>query len=349
MQKSVKRTTNPIATANKALGLKIPTSVKIGNNSVGLDPGKQIETSAREVKKIGQQAETDWRNAGKGEIGKWAAGYGQSVYNIAAAPVNWVSGKSSFERESQKTWGGFHNLAGFGTSAYFGQSSGVQEFLRDENLTKNTFGLSKNYAGTSRGSFTMNTAGTISNEDRVQAQQLGVKVAAVLAAIFGGAAAFGGGAAPAGGAGAGAGAAGTGSSAALTMPTLGSSAGYGATASYGLGTASAGTAAASGGGWLATAGTVGGNVGLLYSALSGNPAPSSIGDIFTGGGINPEQDSGLLDPIWDLFQDREPAAVYSSEAPSALAGMLPQTDEGKAILWTGVAVALAYYLWTRHG
>ncbi|NJM09521.1 MAG: hypothetical protein HC883_01075 [Bdellovibrionaceae bacterium] len=345
VSRTVKRATNPIATVNKTLKINIPTEVKIGSTKIGLDPGKQVQTSVQEVKKIGRQAETDWRNAGRGEIGNYIAKTAEGAYGVVATIPRAIS-SGNWEKELQRGYGN-SRMALSPIENSIGKSNSWQTFLRDENLNKNTFGTAKNFAGQTRGHSTMQSSGFISNEDRVQWQQLSVKAAAVVGAIFGGAALAGGGAVPAGGAGAGA--AGTGSSA-LTMPALGSSYGYGASATYGLGSSAASVgAAASGGSWLATAGQIGAGGGLLYSALTGRPAPASIGDIFTGGGINPDQGGGLLDPIWDLIQGgREPAAsVYNEAAPSALSGILPQTDEGKALLWAGVALVAGYYLWRR--
>lgn len=239
--------TNPGRLIKNATGIN--TTVSIGGKKIDLTPGtqnlvKQARASLKDIKKTGKQADVDWQNAGKGEIGIWASNYGQSVYNIARAPVNVITGKSSFEKESQKTLGGFQNLAGFGTEGYIGRKKEITSALRDKNFNKNTFNFGKNWAGTSEGTVTLNESGTLSNANRVDMQQMLVKAGAVVAAILTGGAIAGGGSAAGGGGSAAA--SGVGSSSSLTLPTLGSSAGYGSTATYGLGSTAVGTGAGAG-------------------------------------------------------------------------------------------------------
>ena len=99
---------------------------------------------------------TAWNNIGRGDWNKGLTGLGQSSRNIASA----------------------------GVEGYIGQNTDYQNFLRDPNLTANTFGLSQNYAGMTRGTYTGSDSGVVANTDRNDTVQFGVKAGAVAATIL---------------------------------------------------------------------------------------------------------------------------------------------------------------------
>lgn len=361
---SVKRATNPIGAFNKAFGTKIPDSVKIGGTSIGLDPVKQARASLKDIKNAGRQAGKDWKNAGRGEVGKFVSTGAQGVYTMTMALPRAIK-TGDWEKESQRFYGG-SRAALSPLENMIGKNQGWQDKLRnDKGWNDWTLGTAKNFAGQTRGHAQMESSGTLLNTDRVAWQQLSVKAGAVTLAILGGGAAAGaysgsGSAAGAGGAGAASGAAGAGS-AGLTLPTLGSSAGYGATASYGLGSTVAGsgaTAAAAGGGFWSTTGTIAGTslLSRLVGGGGGPGAPASV-DI---GGIGGGSDGGFLDDISDFIGgmigggSSGGAAPITYEASNPLTGqladLLPATDEGKMLLWTGVAAVVIVFVWrARRG
>lgn len=306
---------NPVAGLRATTGIKLPTTISIGGKSINVSPDisaqiKQAQSSLRDVKQAGRQAEVDWKNSSKGEVGKYVAKTGEGVYGVVMTLPRAIQ-SGNWERELQRGYGN-SRMALSPIENMIGENKGWQDKLRnDKGWNAWTLGTAKNFAGQTHGHATMQSSGTISNADRVQWQQLSVKAAAVVAAIFGGAAvagAYGGsGTAGAGAAGASGTAGGVGAgSAGLTMPALGSSAGYGTTASYGLGSTVVGTgsgagaslvgggaAASSGLGFWGTLGTgvgtqlVGGLVNRGTAAV-GDATNNYIGDLL---GNNPEQPS----------------------------------------------------------
>lgn len=305
---------NPVAGLRATTGIKLPTTISIGGKSINVSPDisaqiKQAQSSLRDVKQAGRQAEVDWKNSSKGEVGKYVAKTGEGVYGVVMTLPRAIQ-SGNWERELQRGYGN-SRMALSPIENMIGENQGWQDALKNKNLNKWTLGTAKNFAGQTHGHATMQSSGVLSNADRVQWQQLSVKAAAVVAAIFGGAAvagAYGGsGTAGAGAAGASGTAGGVGAgSAGLTMPALGSSAGYGTTASYGLGSTVVGTgsgagaslvgggaAASSGLGFWGTLGTgvgtqlVGGLVNRGTAAV-GDATNNYIGDLL---GNNPEQPS----------------------------------------------------------
>lgn len=268
--------TNPGRLIKNATGIN--TTVSIGGKRIDLTPGtdnlvkqaraslkdvkKQSSASLADLKKAGRQAEINWNNLSRGEVGKYIAKTGEGLYGVTMTIPRAIQ-SGNWSKELQRGYGN-SRMALSPIENMIGENKGWQDKLRnDKGWNAWTLGTAKNFAGQTHGHATMQSSGTISNADRVQWQQLSVKAAAVVAAIFGGAAVAGaysgsGSAAGAGAAGAGSSAAGAGS-AGLTLPTLGSSAGYGASASYGLGSTVVGTGAGAGasltGGAAAATGT----------------------------------------------------------------------------------------------
>lgn len=334
---------------NKAFGTKIPTSVKIGGTSVGFDPVKQLQTSLKEVKKTSSQANTDWKNAGKGDVGKVVSTTFQQKYNLLTAVPRTLKGAATgtLDKENQKTLGSL--VAGFfgvnqGVLNTLGTSSTFQREARRESANDWTLGFSKNFAGTSRGAIGLSNA-QLKNEDRTDITQLGVKYAAIATVAYGGSTLFGGSAAPEGGAvlvESGAPLAGGEVVTSSAIAPLGE----GVVA----GSAAAPVAAAGGssvGGWV-------GNTALAYGLLTGKSgAPTSIGDILTGGGINPSDPSGgFLGDIADWLgggSSESAPVIEGSVLPEAVASLLPRTSTGRIILWSGVAVAVGILVWRKRG
>lgn len=326
---------NPIKHFNNATGTKLPSSVTIGGKKISTNIGtdallKQARTSLREIKTADTNVRDAWQDAGKGEIGIWASGVGQSLYNISAAPINVVTGKSSFEKQSQKFLGGFQNMAGFGTEGYIGRKKEITSALRDKNFNKNTGNFGKNWAGTSEGTVTLNRDGTLSNENRVDMQQMLAKAGAIVIAILtGGAAAsaYGGGGA---GAGAGVGAVEVGGGSAIGSGGVVTSANIGV-----------GTAAASGTPWYVTAGTglvssVGGGVatGLVKRGTDAATGGISnyIDDLIGGGSREPGSAPGssIMPP---MFSDPTGnAGSYGGDGVVSSEGISPVVMIGGALL-----------------
>lgn len=251
---------NPARSIRNITGVKIPTSISIGGRSVNLDPNldaqiKQAQSSLRDLKNAGRQAEVDWKNAGRGEVGKFVSTAADGAYTMTMALPRAIS-TGDWEHQAQKFYGGSRAVLS-PLENMIGKNQGWQDKLRNEDAwynkwTGNTF---ENFAGQTRGHAQMESSGTLLNEDRVAWQQLSVKAAAVVAAIFGGAALAGGGAAPAGGGaatgtvtlgeatvttvgvGSGSAAAGGGAAAAASTPWWGTALG---SAAGGIGTAVAG-------------------------------------------------------------------------------------------------------------
>ena len=146
------------------------------------DVGRSIN---RAVINTGRGIERTWKDAGRGEVGKWAGGLGQSAYNFTlAAPRAVFTGQ--YGREFQRAAGSAANIYSVGTLDYAGQSSGIQKLLRDKKVSDATLGLSKNIAGAARGTATAGRNAVLSNEDRNDIIQGGVKVGVALGAYYGG-------------------------------------------------------------------------------------------------------------------------------------------------------------------
>lgn len=354
---STKAVTNPVSVVNKAFNLKIPDSIKIGGTSIGLDPLDQVKASLRDVKNAGRQASVDWKNAGRGEIGKFVSTGTQGVYTMTMALPRAIS-SGDWEKEAQRFYGG-SRAALSPLENMIGKNQGWQDALRNQDAwynkwSGNTF---KNFAGQTRGHAQMESSGTLSNADRNDWTQLSVKAGAVVAAIFGGAAAYGaysGSGAAAGGGAAASGAGGAG----LTLPTLGSSYG-GASAGYGLGvgsltgaTSAGTTAAAAGGGFWSTTGTIAGT-SLLSRLVGGGGGGVQIS------GIGGASDGGLYDQIGGLIGDlfggggggsggvaRGPAYVTDPQASYSMPEAIGENPVMSLALIAGLGVG-AWYVYKK--
>jgi len=138
---------------------------------------------AKDVRNLGKNIGREWKNAGRGEIGKWASGVGQSAYNLAlSAPRAVVTGQ--YSKEFQRAGGSYLNLATGGTASYVGQSSSLQKTLRSDPI----FG--ENIGGFTSAVNTSSRDGRVSNSDRNLILQGAVKSAAVVGAVYGGSALY---------------------------------------------------------------------------------------------------------------------------------------------------------------
>ena len=340
--------TNPIGALNTAFGANIPTSVKIAGTSVGVNPLTQVRATLIDLKKTQKQAAVDRENAKKGEIGKFYSGQFDRINNLNPISIAEKTVRGQSLSTTLKKAGGSllvsNSLFPADATTFAGKSSTFQRVARDKNTSKNTFGFSENFAGFSRGGSTLVSSGNLSNDDRNNIIQSYVKVGAVagvggwLNSLFSGAPAP---------------AAGGASEGAVVVESGTPFAGTGAVSSADI-AAGAGTSAfpsaaapvaAGGSGWFAQGSTA----ALAYSALfGGKGSPSSIGDIFTGGGINPGDSSGgLLDQIGNLFRGDGGGDISFTDVP-VKTGLLPTGDREKMFLLIGAAAALGYYLWRRY-
>lgn len=114
---------------------------------------------------IGHSAENAWQDAGRGEIGRLVGGFGQSLYNIPVGLYQAVS-TGRYDTGLQKTFGSALNVATGGLASYAGQSSGVQDFLRNKDLNAWTGGIFEDVGGITHGINTTANEGVLSNSDR---------------------------------------------------------------------------------------------------------------------------------------------------------------------------------------
>lgn len=331
---------NPLKRVSQVTGVKLPQTIRIGGKDIGTGIGtdallKQAKSSLRDVKQAGRQAHTDWNNASRGEIGKYIAKTGEGVYGtVAAIPRAAISG--NWEKELQRGYGN-SRMALSPIENMIGENQGWQNALKDKNLNKWTLGTAKNFAGQTHGHATMQSSGILSNEDRVQWQQLSVKAAAVVAAIFGGGAA----ASAYGGSGtAGAGATGTVTLGTPTVTTVGVG-----TAGAGAGTTAAGAAAAGTPWWgtaLAGAGTAVGTAvgtGLINRGTQAatDGATNWLDDLIGGG--RDETSPGINPP---MFSDP------TGNAPGSYGGDGVESFEGGGqFVAIGAACLVGYLLYRR--
>lgn len=144
-------------------------SRSVSANTQGLI--KQAQTTLRDTQNL-------QREVSRGEIGRIGSNVANTLY-AGATTIPRIGGaligRGNLSKEVQKTFGGYLQTV-VPSSAVVGNSSGAQKLLRYENLSKNTFGLTKNYAGSTSGIVSLTNQGTISNSDRNDLTQFGVKV-----------------------------------------------------------------------------------------------------------------------------------------------------------------------------
>lgn len=134
-------------------------------------------------KDFGKSAERDWKNAGRGEIGRYVAGVGQSAYNLTLAVPRAVK-TGQWSKEFQRGVFSAANLYSYGALDYAGRSSGIKNAVgTDPVIGKNLFAFARLTSTGAR-------EGKVSNSDRNLAIQGAVKVAAVGAAAYGASAAY---------------------------------------------------------------------------------------------------------------------------------------------------------------
>lgn len=291
---------NPTKTFNTAFGTKLPTTINIGGKQVGTGVGvdsllSQARSSLRDIQKTGKQANVDWNNAGKGDVGKVVSDYYEGTYNFVTTIPRTVKGYATGtqDKENQKTLGSllgstFSAVGGNAGLSAIGNSSTAQKFLRSEGTKDWTFGYSENLAGAGSGYKSL-TGGNISDDDRNNIYQGYVKQGVVALAAWGGASAFGGEAAVAPGAEGGAVVVESGTPYYAGGQVISADiAGTGVASGVGAGT----TAAASATPWASYLS----NAAIGYTLLTGKQAPTSIGDIFAG---SPDQGGGGGGNYWD--------------------------------------------------
>lgn len=123
----------------------------------------------------GSSASRDFQNAGRGEVGKFVSGAGQSAYNLAAAPVRAVS-TGNYSKELQRAGGSYLNLASYNRADYLGRSPTAQRVLNKDPI------YGRNVGAYTHGVSTSARSGELSNRDRNYIVQGGIKTAAVVGA-----------------------------------------------------------------------------------------------------------------------------------------------------------------------
>jgi hypothetical protein len=136
------------------------------------DVGKNIQNA-------GTNLSNAWKDAGRGEVGKWAGGLGQSAYNIAVAPARAIS-TGQYGKQLAVVTGSGANLVSGGTLDYAAHSSGLQRMLNSDEI------IGKNLAAITRVASAGGRGDAVSNADRNLAWQGGVKLGATAAAAYGG-------------------------------------------------------------------------------------------------------------------------------------------------------------------
>lgn len=136
------------------------------------------------LRDTGKAIERDWRNAGRGEIGRFVSGVGQSAYNVAVAVPNAVRTGDYDKHLFQKGIFSAANLASLGTLDYLGGSSGFQRGIGSDPI------IGKNIAAFARVTRGGGRDATVKNEDRNLSVQGAVKIGAAAAAYYGGVAAY---------------------------------------------------------------------------------------------------------------------------------------------------------------
>lgn len=347
--------------ASSVTNLGSRTSVRIGGTSIGINPISQARATLKDVTKTIQQARVDGKNATRGDVGKVASSVGQTYYNALTTVPRTIKGAATgtLNKENQKTLGAYLSNTVGGNSpvgntfiSTLGNSSSAQKALRNDTVKDWTLGLSKNYAGTTRGAVSL-SGGKISNADRNDIFQGATKIGLATGAYLGASAALGSSAgAPAGGAV-------EVSSGGITP--LGSSAVVSSSAEVGVSAAAPGLAAATPGA-VAAGGTpwygyvlgAGGAAGLIKH--NGSTTVPGFGEVPN---ISIGDDGGWMDSIGDLLgfggnsnsggQSSSGGGYSFNPLPSAVADLLPETPEGKMIMWTGLALAVGIYVWRRRG
>lgn len=353
VKRAVSTVTNPFGSR---------TSIRIGGTSIGIDPISQARATLKDVTKTIQQARVDGKNATRGDVGKVASSAGQTYYNALTTVPRTIKGAATgtLNKENQKTFGAYlsntvggNSVSGNALISTLGNSSSAQKALRNDTVKDWTLGFSKNYAGTTRGAVSL-SGGQISNSDRNDIYQGATKVGIATGAYLGASAALGGSVASTPTAGAvevsSGGITPLGSSAVVS-----SSAEVGAAAAVPGVTAAAPVAAAAGGTpWYGYVLGAGGAAGLIKH--NGSTTVPGIGEVPN---ISIGDDGGWMDSIGDLLgfggnsnsggQSSSGSGYSFNPLPSAVADLLPETPEGKMIMWTGLALAVGIYVWRRRG
>lgn len=307
------------------LGIKIPSINQIGKN---------INRAAINV---GKQAEQTWKDAGRGEVGKWAGGIGQSAYNAAlAAPRAVVTGQ--YGKEIQRFAGSAANLYTYGALDYASKSNFIKKTLNDKSVDQWTLGLSGDLYSASRGASTMSRDGQISNYDRNRIFQGIVKGAAIGGAAYAASTYFGASTVAPGTLGAQPIVDVTAATAVPgATPIAIGSAGVTST-EIGLGSVAASTTAAASTPWYTTL-AQGVGIGIGTRALTaGQQAAQNLGD--------------SADRFLDGFltgNNRSPASYVSD--PQGSVGILPPSSQtngiGRVLIW-GALIYSAYYLYKNR-
>lgn len=279
---------NPTKKFSQATGIKIPTKIKIGGTTIGTGSGlesvmKQTRASIRDLDNTRLQAAKDRDNAQKGEIGKYYSGVVRNLNNVNPIAIadKTVRGQS-LSTTFQKGIGSFVSGGSGGLSNYLGDSSTFQREARSEGSKKWTAGFSENYAGYTRGSETLSSRGTISNDDRNNMYQAVIKTGAAagfagwIESLFSGAPT----AAPVS---EGAVVVETGTPYYTGATVSSTEIATGVTTTQTVGGVAAPVASSS---WLS--GSTLSNAALGYSLLTGKQAPTSIGDLVTNPATQPD-------------------------------------------------------------
>lgn len=300
-----------------------PTNlIRQANNEVK----KQTDSIGRGINKsaisIGKSAEINWKNAGRGEVGKFLAQQGQAEYNKNLALPRAIQ-TGQWNKEGQRFVGGMMVNA-TPIESYVGNNKSLMRTMNDDNLNKNTLGITSNFANSWHGIDTAATDGKISNADRNDMWQGLTKAAAAVAVYFGGSAAYGafaGGGEAAAGVGAVEVAGGT---PLVEGAVVSTSIGAGSTTAAGT---TAAAATGSGMSWSTWAAT--GGLGALSALTGGKGAGSSnafdFGQQDDGSGAG-DIIGGIGDMIGGLFGG-------GNKGPSGTdySGLLPVDDSGYAV------------------
>lgn len=313
---------------------KIPSIKQIGRdiNRAAINVGRSVESNAQGL----------GRAMGNGEIAKIVKGGAESAFNtvtmIPKATYAVAQGDTKKAGKIlQKSAGSAINLKSFGLQSYFGQSSGVQNFMRDRTVDRLTLGLSGDYAGYSRGVSTLSSRGEISREDFQDALRLGGKTLAV-ASVF----AFAGAQPPPlSGTGAGPGAGGPGGRMYLTAMDgaggVSGSAGASAASTFSVPPVLSGVAKTAAEGALATAKWVGTGlvVGTGLSALN-RATGGKYEDVLEDVAAQTPGATNFFDGVRETFSNFAGGGLSGDEA----------SQGSSMLLWAGVAV-LGFLVYQR--
>lgn len=143
-----------------------------------------FENPGQWLRDTGKAIERDWRNAGRGEIGRYVGGVGQSAWNVVTAVPRSIQTGDWDKNFFQRGVFSAANLASFGSLDYLGNSSAFQRGIGSDPI------IGKNIAAFARVTRTGGRDANVSNEDRNLSVQGAVKVAAAATAYYGGSALY---------------------------------------------------------------------------------------------------------------------------------------------------------------